>query len=405
MVAPPEPVALVEYEPTRLPAQAISPEAGALLWQQYGVERRVLDVAFPSPRTAGQWELVSLGWVGHVPLTPALQLHLQPRTPIGNLFRMLVMVYGLQEPDFLPGLVQSNSLRDVYELLAGYLATGVLARRRRGLYHAYVPREEALPYVRGRIRVEGRKPAQPRLDCTYEERTADVAENQLLAWTLRRIATSGLCREQVQATVRRAYHGLAGVTPVVRDASAGAGWRYHRLNADYAPLHALCRFFLTHTGPGHDVGDQKMAPFLVHMPRLYEQFVAHWLQQRLPAPWQLRIQQQVTAGEPEAALDFTLDMVLVDGSGQPRAVLDTKYKTEVAAADIHQIVTYAELCRCREAILVYPQPPRQPLDVPIGDVRVRTLTFGLAADLEAEGRAFLAALNVGAPNTISINPL
>lgn len=405
MVAPPEPIVLVEYEPTRLPAQALSPEAGALLWQQYGVERRVVDVAFPSPRTEGKWELVSLGWAGHIPLTSALHFHLQPRTPLGNLFRMLAAVYGLQEVDFLPGLVQSSSLRDFYELLAGYLATGVLDRRRRGLYHAYVPRDDALPYVRGRIRVQGRKPWQPLLDCTYEEHTADVAENQLLAWTLQRIAMSGLCRGRVQATVRRAYHGLAGVMPVAPDVRARAGWRYHRLNADYAPLHALCHFFLTHTGPGHDRGDRKMLPFLVHMPHLFEQFVARWLQQGLPEPWRLRAQEQVTVGAAEATLDFTLDMVLYDGIGQPRMVLDTKYKAEVTAADVQQIVTYAELRGCREAVLVYPQSLRRPLDLQIGDVHLRTLTFGLAGDLQAEGRSFLAALGLGEHSTISANSL
>ncbi len=404
MLAPPDPIVLVEYEPTRLPAGALSPEAGRLLWQQYGVERRVVDVAFPSPRTDGQWELVSLGWAGHIPLTPTLHFHLRPRAPLGNLFRMLATVYGLQEPAFLPGLVQSNSLRDFYEQLAALLAARVMARRRRGLYHAYVPRTGTLPYVRGRIHLPARRPWLPEATCSYEDESADVAENRLLALTLQRIARSGLCLEDVQAAVRRAYHGLGGVTPAEAP-DGGAGWRYHRLNADYAPLHALCHFFLTHTGPGHEIGDRPMLPFLVHMPRLFEQFVARWLQQQLAAPWELRVQEQVGVGQAGGALSFTLDMVLYDGRGQPQMVLDTKYKTEVAAADIHQIVTYAELRRCREAVLVYPQRPSTPLDVQIGDVRVRALPFGLTGEPDAEGRAFLAALTLGESNTISTNPL
>jgi 5-methylcytosine-specific restriction enzyme subunit McrC len=396
MVARPRPTTLTEYERTRLPASALPAEAGRLLWQKYGVERRVVDVAFPSPRTEEQWELISLGWVGHIPLTPALHFHLQPRAPLGNLFRMLAFTCGLHEADFLPGLVQSDSLRDFYEQLARRLAAGVLARRRRGLYRAYVRQEETLPYVRGRLRQQRARPWQPELDCIYEEDTVDVADNQLLALALRRIATSGLCGEAVQASVRQAFHGLPGITPAAADAAA-TGRRYHRLNADYAPLHALCHFFLTHTGPGHHTGEQQMLPFLVHMPRLYEQFVARWLQQRLPPPWRLRAQEQVAVGEAGARLDFTLDMVLYDGADQARVVLDTKYKTEPTVADIHQIVTYAELRHCPEAMLVYPQALRQPLDVQIGHVRLRAITFGLEADLETEGRAFLAALGLGKP--------
>jgi 5-methylcytosine-specific restriction enzyme subunit McrC len=315
---------------------------------------------------------------------------------------MLAAVYGLQEPEFLPGLIQSDSLRDFYEQLAHYLAAGVLARRRRGLYHAYVPRDDTLPYVRGRLRLQRRRPWQPALDCTFEEHTADIADNQLLAWTLRRIAQSGLCRENVQTTVRRAYHGLNGVTP---RANGPEKRQYHRLNEDYAWLHALCDFFLTHTGPGHATGDRQMVPFLVHMPRLYEQFVARWLQRNLPPPWQMRAQEQVSVGEAGAALSFTLDLVLYDGRGQARTVLDTKYRPGVASADIHQVVAYAELCRCREAVLIYPQPLRQPLDLQIGDVRLRTLTFGLEDDLDVEGRAFVAALGLDKPHTISTNPL
>ena len=46
------------------------------------------------------------------------------------------------------------------------------------------------------------------------------------------------------------------------------GRTYNRLNADYEPMHALCRFFLENSGPAHARGDRSMLPFLVNMPRL-----------------------------------------------------------------------------------------------------------------------------------------
>ena len=49
---------------------------------------------------------------------------------------------------------------------------------------------------------------------------------------------------------------------------------YHRLNQDYQPMHGLCRFFLEHSGPTHQDGDSAMIPFVVHMPALFEKFVA-----------------------------------------------------------------------------------------------------------------------------------
>lgn len=403
MVAPAQVITLREYTPLRLPADALSREAGTRLWQQFGQERRVLDVAFPSPRTGECWELTSLGYAGHIPLAPSLHLHLQPRIPLASLFRVLAYTYRLEEIDFLPGLIGIDSLRELVDHLAHYLAQVVLARRRRGLYQAYVSRREALPVVRGRIHPRWQAPPQPQLDCEFEEHTADVPENQLLAWTLRSVARSGLCHEPAQTAVRRAYHSLAGVTaaPVPWPPS---GWTYHPLNTDYAPLHALCRFLLAHTGPGHQLGEQRMVPFLVDMAHLYEQFVARWLQRHLPTPWQLRVQERVEATG-EHPLRFTLDLVIYDRAGRASIVLDTKYKAEVTAADVQQIVTYAQLRDCREAVLVYPEAPHRGLDVQAGDIRVRALTFPLDGEMDSAGSALLAALGLAAAATFSPYPL
>jgi 5-methylcytosine-specific restriction enzyme subunit McrC len=316
-----------------------------------------------------------------------------------NLFQMLEVAYRLQSFRFLDGLVSSDSLAACYERLAHVLARRVLARARQGFHRAHRPREERLPYVRGRLDLARtlQRPWDARPQCRYETHTADIADNQILAWTLGRIARSGLCAPPLQATVRRAYRSLDGlVTPTPYDAAACADRLYNRLNEDYHALHALCRFFLEHSGPGHRVGERTMLPFLVHMARLYELFVAEWLRLHLAAArpgWSLKAQEQVAVGAGDA-LHFRVDLVLYDAEGAARMVLDTKYKTPQApdAADVAQVVAYAQSRGCREAVLVYPQPLPRPLDARVGAVRVRTLSFALAGDLEQEGRAFLAAL-------------
>ena len=79
-----------------------------------------------------------------------------------------------------------------------------------------------------------------------------------------------------------------------------------------------------------------------------------------------------------------------------RCVLDTKYKIPAspAAADIAQVVAYAEAKHCRAAILIYPKPLPHPLDTRIGDIRVRSLTFATAGNLDAAGAAFLQELQL-----------
>lgn len=386
-------VPLTEYKRTILPPEALPLEVGETLWRQYG---RQIAVGFPDPTTGYQWQLTPQGWVGYIPLTPDIQFALLPKVALGNLFRMLEYAYRL-DFNLAEGLVNCQSLPEFYERLADVLARRVLDRNRKGLHRNYVPVTESLPYIRGQLDVTEalQRPGQVSHRCHYQEHTADIEDNQILAWTLRRVARSGLCSERILPTVRRAYRSLQGAVTVRPITAAVCLNRlYHRLNQDYQPLHTLCRFFLEQSGPAHPLGDQAMLPFLVDMARLYELFVAEWLTANLPQTFKLKVQERVTIGQLHH-LKFDIDLVLYDAKrNEARCVLDTKYKTPTSPAndDIFQVVAYAEAKGCHQAMLVYPTPLARPLDETIGTIRVRSLTFGLDDDLEQAGDRFLETL-------------
>ena len=214
-----------------------------------------------------------------------------------------------------------------------------------------------------------------------------------------------MCTERVLPTVRRAYRALRGLVSVQPCSPQDCvGRLYNRLNDDYHPLHALCRFFLEHSGPSHEVGDRTVLPFLVNMARLYELFVAEWLKAHLPSNVSLSIQEKVDVGEGDV-LSFNIDLVLYDAeTGKARCVLDTKYKAKEKPEpdDVAQVVAYAEMKRCSEAILVYPTPLPRPLDEWVGNIRVQSIPFSLKGDLEAAGQSFLRRLlSSGATSTYS----
>ena len=81
-------------------------------------------------------------------------------------------------------------------------------------------------------------------------------------------------------------------------------------------------------------------------------------------------------------------------TGKTICVMDTKYKRPEtpSSEDVAQIVTYAEMKNCEKGILVYPAPQSIPLTEYVGKIRVRSMTFSLAGDLEQAGRAFLDQL-------------
>jgi 5-methylcytosine-specific restriction enzyme subunit McrC len=306
---------------------------------------------------------------------------------------MIEVAYDLASLHFLPGLIRVTSLPEIYTRLARLLAQRILMRGQRGLYRAYLPVQERTPYVRGRIHTATLPQALPTatVDCSYHQVTPDIEENCILAWTLHTVLRSGLCAGDTLNLVQRAYRLLASqvsLMPVA--ASACRGRAYTRLNQDYAPLHALSAFFLEQSGPGHTLGDQNMVPFLVDMARLYEQFAAAWLKRRLTPTHRVATQVHTPVS---GDLHFTIDLVI--SAGRQRWVLDTKYKVPSGGpdtADVAQVLAYAQVQEAQEAVLVYPAPIPQPLDVTVGGVRLRTLTFALDANLDIAGETLVAAL-------------
>lgn len=387
---------LREYERVRLHGTALTAQEGEVLWQNH---RSRVAIEFPSPKTEGQWELSCQGWVGFLPVTRELGLRLQPKVPLGNLFRMLEYAYRLKSFEFLPGLMDCDSLSDLYERLAHVLARRVIDRARRGFHRDYLSHQDRLPFLRGRLDMNRslRAPWAIQLDCHFQEHTADIEDNQILAWTLSRILRTSLCRrEDVLGSVRGALRSLQGLaTPLPVDSQACVGRLYTRLNEDYRPLHALCRFFLEQSGPSHERGDERSLPFLVDMARLFELFVAEWLRSRPLPGFTVKAQEKVLVG---SGLEFTIDLVIdrSDGPGTV-CVLDTKYKASFlpSTADVQQVVAYAAAKRCHEAVLVYPSAEIQPFETQIGEIRVRTLAFDLSGDLEPSGFRFLEDLLQG----------
>ncbi|OUL28108.1 restriction endonuclease [Nostoc sp. RF31YmG] len=385
-------IEITEYQDKLFTHQEIPDSVGKELYDKYKTQ---IDIEFPSYTTKYQWRLKSKGWVGYIPVNPEFGLKINPKVPIKNLFGMLEYAYKLKDFRFLDGLMNCESLQEFYSYLAHLLAQKILERCRKGLYRTYLPKTEQLAYVRERLDMQQviQKPWDVKLKCHYEEHTADIADNQILAWTLYVIGHSGLCSDKVSPTVRKAYHALQGlVIPQPCCAEDCIGRQYNRLNEDYQILHILCRFFLDNSSPSHEMGNHKILPFLIDMARLYELFVAEWLKKNAPPNYSFKQQHLIDVGQNR---QFILDILLCDAAtGRPLAVLDTKYKSpeKTANNDIHQMISYANTTNTKQAFLVYPIDLKQSLNIKSNDIQVRNLTFSLDDNLDRAGQTFLNKL-------------
>lgn len=384
----------VEYVPLELARDGLTVEEGTALWERY---RDQLDIEFPTPLTGGRWRLTPRSWVGHMPVTPDLCVAVRPKVDVRSVFAMLEYAYDLRSFKLFDGVQAAGALDEVYERIASIFAQRVRTRVRRGVHRAYQADQDRLPYLRGRLDTLrlAAAPWRVDLDCCFEEHTPDIEDNQLLLWALHVCARSGICRALTARRVMDAHRALAGTVSLVeREAGDYRGRRYHRLNEDYEPLHALARFLVDHSGPTHTRGAHAMVPFLVDMNRLFERFVAAWLECHLPHEWLLDRQGHLSFGTTDK-VEFRADLVIRDRQTQRAiAVLDTKYKrdTTPSADDVAQVVAYATAWGTTDAVLVYPQASGAPWIATVGKVRVGALAFSLDGDLDAAGRRLLEAL-------------
>jgi len=387
-------VTLTEYKPREMGHDALRRSDADALWERY---QSRIGIESPGPSNGWRWRLLPQGWIGYFPVTDELTLVVEPKVPLRSVFGMWEWAYDLRQFRVLEGQYQAQSLEEFYSQLALILAQRVLDRGRAGLAREYVGYDEPLSFVRGRLDLPAliRQPWTTQPHCHYHEHTADVPDNQLLAWTLSIILRGAACDERVRPIARQAFMMLRhSVDLRPFSARESAGRRYTRLTQDYSPMHALCRFFLEHSGPSHSEGERAMLPFIVGTADLFELFVAKWLSVRLPQAYRLRAQEKVNilaTGE----IRYLIDLVIEEReSGRVLAVLDTKYKDVVLPSnpDINQVVAYAEAKDCVRAGLVYPGNGAMPKPFSVGRIRVTPLILDLSGDLEAGGQAFLGQL-------------
>lgn len=394
---------LTEYQTQSFIRDEIPDPIAEKIWRAHSAQ---VAVEWPTVATNHEWRLTAQGWVGFLPISPEFGLSLQPKVPLSSLFAMLEVAYDLDELNFGEGLFEAESLHDFVERLALIFARRVLSHCRRGIYRAYVPRQDRVPAVRGRIdlatqlRSQIQTPVSLQIPCAFDEQTTDLLDNQILLWTLHVLIRGGLCGERTLPTIRRAFRTLAGFTSLrpitARDCRSHLRHaHYGRLHADYRVLHSLALFILEQSTPSHQIGDQPMLPFVVNMAQLYERFVAKWLAQYVDPLYRVQAQERHNFAE-QSSVRFEIDLVIYgDGEPNPICVMDTKYKVpngRPGAADVAQVLAYAQAKNAPEALLIYPIDLPHPIDFVSNGIRVRSVTFGLEGGLFKAGQRFLGEL-------------
>lgn len=196
---------------------------------------------------------------------------------IKNIYYMLSYAFKeLQQEDFKN--VAGKEFKDIHNLFAAIIAKCVSRQLKQGLYREYVPAQEDLTVMRGKLNINSTVRLQvqnkQKLFCEFDEFSEDNLYNQILKVTIYRlIRAKGVKPEQKQA-LRSLIGFFDNVRLIQTDHIPWNRLAYQRSNRNYELLLNLCRLMLKEMLQTTEDGSYKLISFSdKHMERLFERFI------------------------------------------------------------------------------------------------------------------------------------
>ena len=281
---------------------------------------------------------------------------------------MLRVWRGLRHAELPPSSIRSLKRFPMLEAFVFLFLHNLAHLARHGLARRYVPVEDNLPYLRGRLlfreQIRENLTNRARFFVAHDEFNANRPANRLIRSTLSRLRRS--VRNDANRQLLRELSDAFSVVPPSTDPATD--WRRHsvdRTMQHYKPVMAWVRLFLFGEGLATYRGEHENQSLLFPMEEIYEDLVTSSFR-RHQTGYGVRAQgpQRKLTRDPEA---FTMkpDITLRKGS-ENRLVLDAKWKRlksraddsrkrGISQADMYQLYAYGKRYECNTVALVYPR--------------------------------------------------
>lgn len=263
--------------------------------------------------------------------------------------------------DIGPDNVATEDFEHIHDLFAAILIRGVGNQIKRGLHRDYIPQNESLSGLRGKIRItesiKQQTITQKKLVCEYDEFTEDSLHNQVLKSTMLLLLRFGAVKTENKKQLRKLLIYFSHVTEVAPTSISWDALKYHRNNAGYRMLINLCWLVVKGLLLTTEAGSYRLTNWLCdeQMHRLYEKFVLSYYQKKYSSysPRASYIAWNITEGAdttflPAMKSDITLT------HGHKTLIIDTKWyghtmqrnsqydSTTFISSNLYQIFTYVK---------------------------------------------------------------
>ena len=275
---------------------------------------------------------------------------------------------GLRHAELPPSSIRSLKRFPMLEAFVFLFLHNLAHLARHGLARRYVPVEDNLPYLRGRLlfreQLRENLTNRARFFVAHDEFNANRPANRLIRSTLSRLRRN--VRNDANRQLLRELSDAFSDVP--RSTDPATDWRRHsvdRTMQHYKPVMAWVRLFLFGEGLATYRGTHENQSLLFPMEEIYEDFVTHsfrrWQNEygvRAQGP-QLRL-----TADPQA-FKMKPDITLQKGRDN-RFILDAKWKRlkskaedgdkrGIVQADMYQLYAYGRRYGCHTVALVYPR--------------------------------------------------
>ncbi|WP_406464207.1 McrC family protein [Streptomyces sp. NBC_00111] len=316
---------------------------------------------------AGVWSLRAISTVGSVRIghgPSAVDITITPKVPIDRL--VFLLGYARDPKGWQNREVELPQRSELFPAVATAFARQAERALRHGLLQGYRTVQEALPVLRGRLReheqLRRRFGLMVPAEVEYDDYSADIAENRLLAAAARRLLRLPGLGAGVQGQLGRVLSRLDGVTPWVPGHPL-PDWQSTRLNARYVTALHLAELVLRagsfdlepHTPD--DVRPLQVDGFLFNMNIVFEDFVTTALREALRPYGGRSSAQDPQYLDVNSQVRMLPDLVWYGPDDRPCAIADAKYKAGKKGgfpdADLYQMLAYCTALSLRRGHLLY----------------------------------------------------
>lgn len=268
------------------------------------------------------------------------------RVVVKNIYYMMAYAFGALETGDYERL-GCEEFEHIENLMAAILTLGIDMQRRRGFERGYLPIEEELSSVRGRIDIPKtlrlKSACRTQVHCSYDELSEKTYKNRILATAARMLLNQGEVDPERRTALKRSLLALHDVEPLRPNGIEWGRLRYHRNNDGYRMLMLTCRMVIERALPSPEQDSVLVREFSStrKLHDLYEKFVLEYFRVHHAElkPLARKIDLKMESATPDILPELKTDVTLEGNS--TTLIIDTKCYGHILAAHFDKEIANA----------------------------------------------------------------